>query len=73
MKTIISIKTFPWEYTAVQYIDEVRRVNKLCNDCWLYISSYTKRDLSWMAVTSNKQKCDLCWEEKYTCAVRHYL
>ena len=42
-KKIIWIKTFPWEYTAVQYIDEVKRVNKVCADCWLRISYFTKK------------------------------
>ena len=70
---IISIKEFYWEYTAIQYIDKVKRVNKVCFDCWLHISNHTKRDLTWMATTANKQKCDLCWKEKYCCAIRHYL
>jgi len=71
-KKIISIKEFIWEYTAIQYIDEVKRVNKVCSDCWLHISNFTKRDLTWMAVTSNKQKCDLCWEDNYCSDIRHY-
>ena len=71
MKAIISVKTFP-EYTAIQYIDEVKRCNKLCLDCWLHVSNFTKRNIEW-AHTASKKICDLCWEEKYTIPIKHYL
>ena len=71
-KNIIQVKTFPWEYTAIQYIDEVKRVNKVCSDCGLHISNFTKRNIEW-AYTANKKVCDLCWEHKYTLPIRHYL
>jgi len=70
---IISIKTFNWEYTAIQYIDKVIRVNSICGNCWLHISSFTKRDLTGMAVTAKKRKCDLCKELTYTSSIHNYL
>ena len=70
---IISVKTFPWEYTAIEYIDKVKRVNKVCWECWLHSSSFTKRNLEWWWITASKKDCDLCWEAKYTASVRHYL
>jgi len=71
-KKIISIKEFPWEYTAIQYIDEVKRVNKVCFDCWLHISSFTKRNIEWNH-TAQKTTCDLCWEQGIILNIRHYL
>ena len=73
-ENIISIKTFPWEYTAIQLSNaEVKRCNIVCADCWLKISEQTKRNLTGMATTCSKKECDLCWEKKYTCSIRHYL
>lgn len=71
---IISVKTFPWEYTAVQIQKgEVKRCNSVCADCWVKIAKHIWKTLEDQAITARKWKCNLCEETKHIVNLRHYL